>query len=70
MTARPWTPDERATLRRMAAAGYSDGEIGRQIGRDRRTVCDVRQRLGIAPGFRPPFRTIVLNYRRSLRFAA
>lgn len=66
MTPRPWTAADRGTLRRMAAAGYSDGEIARYLGRDRRTVCDQRHALGIRPGMSPALVAMMarLNARR------
>ena len=68
---RAWTTDDRATLRRMAAAGYSDAEIARHLGRDRRTVCDQRHALGVQPGIRPALVAMMarLNARR-MRCAA
>lgn len=47
MKPRKWTADDTATLRRMAAAGYSDGEIARHIGRDREVVRRQRDAIGI-----------------------
>jgi IS30 family transposase len=38
MRGRTWTPDDTATLRRMARAGYSDGEIAQHLGFCRETV--------------------------------
>jgi IS30 family transposase len=38
MRNRTWTPDDTATLRRMARAGYSDGEIAQHLGYCRETV--------------------------------
>ena len=70
MTPRRWTQDDTATLRRMASAGYSDAEIARHLGRDRRTVCDTRRRLGIQPGVPLSFRTALINHRRRAQIAA
>ena len=50
MTPRPWTTDDRATLRRMAEAGYSDGEIARHLGRSRWAGLDQRHTLGLPRG--------------------
>jgi hypothetical protein len=38
MRGHTWTPDHTATLKRMAGAGYSDGEIARHLGFCRETV--------------------------------
>ncbi len=43
---RTWTPDDSATLRRMAGAGYSDGEIAQHLGFCRETVTRRRLCLG------------------------
>lgn len=65
--ARPWTPAEAATVRRMASAGYLDSEIGRKLGRSRAAVRALRRRLEIGPGITPAVRTILarLNLRRT-----
>lgn len=47
MNGRPWNADDTATLKRMACAGYSDGEIAKHLGFCRETV--TRRRL--AQGF-------------------
>ena len=62
---RPWTPDELSTLRRMARARYSDGEIGRHLGRHAKCVGAKRRELRIEPGQSPTIRAIVarLNLR-------
>lgn len=39
---RPWTPDEVATVATMAAAGLSDPQIGRELGRSRSAVSTQR----------------------------
>lgn len=44
---RPWTADDSARLRRMAQAGYSDGEIAREIACSIATVRDHRRAQGI-----------------------
>lgn len=64
--ARKWTADEEATLRRMAGAGYSDGEIARHLCRQREVVCRHRIALGIRPGFRPALGLLMarINARR------
>jgi IS30 family transposase len=71
MTPRPWTAADRATLRQMAGAGYSDAEIARHLGRDRRTVCDTRARLGIRPGISPAVVAMMARlHRRRTQIAA
>jgi hypothetical protein len=47
---RTWTPDDSATLRRMARAGYSDGEIAQHLGFCRETVTRRRLCLGYTAG--------------------
>jgi len=44
---RRWTAEHTATLKRMAAAGYSDGEIARHLGFAAVTVFYRRTHLGI-----------------------
>lgn len=50
MNGRAWTEDELSTLRRLAAAGLSDGEIGAALGRAREIVLRKRKDLGVRPG--------------------
>lgn len=47
---RTWTPDDSARLRRMAGAGYSDGEIAQHLGFCRETVTRRRLCLGYTAG--------------------
>lgn len=47
---RPWTPDDTATLRRMRAAGYSDGAIAEHMDRDRGYIVRKGQKHQILPG--------------------
>lgn len=71
MTPRPWTDADRATLARMARAGYSDAEIARHLGRDRRTVCDQRRKAGIAAGIQPAVVAMMARlHKRRLQIAA
>lgn len=46
MNGKPWTPDDTATLKRMAGAGYTDGEIAQHLGFCRETVTRRRLCLG------------------------
>jgi hypothetical protein len=64
---RPWTPDDTATLKRMAAAGYSDAEIARHMGRDRDVVGRKRRAANIRPGVSPALTAMMarINARRS-----
>ena len=50
MRNRTWTPDDTATLRRMARAGYSDGEIAQHLGYCRETVTRRRAAFHIERG--------------------
>lgn len=71
MRGRLWTPADSATLRRMAAAGYSDVEIARHLDCDRQYVGRIRREMNIQPGQPPALRAMVarLHLRRiSLTF--
>jgi hypothetical protein len=50
MNGRTWTADDTTTLRRMARAGYSDGEIAQHLGFCRETVTRRRLCLGYTAG--------------------
>ncbi len=50
---RSWTMDEVTTIRRMAAAGRSDGEIAMALGRHPKVVGRKRRDHGIACGVTP-----------------
>lgn len=50
---RTWTPDDTATLKRMAGAGYSDGEIAKHLLRDKSAVTRKRNALHVSPGVSP-----------------
>jgi|EndMetStandDraft_6_1072998.scaffolds.fasta_scaffold1606186_2 IS30 family transposase len=50
MNGRAWTADERSTLRRLVAAGLTDGEIGTALGRARETVQRQRKALRLRSG--------------------
>lgn len=50
MNGRAWTADELSTLRRLVAAGLTDGQIGTALGRARETVLRKRQALSLQPG--------------------
>ena len=65
---RPWSPEATATLKRMAGAGYTDGEIARHLGRDRTCILRKRQRLRINPGLPPAMIAMLarINMRRRL----
>ncbi len=56
------------TLKRMAAAGYTDGEIARHLGRDRPFICRKRNQLRIERGFSPGMLKALarLNMRRRM----
>lgn len=53
MNGRAWTADELSTLRRLVAAGLTDGEIGIALGRARETVLRKRKALRLQPGQSP-----------------
>ena len=50
MNGRAWTADELSTLRRLVAAGLTDGQIGAALGRARETVLRQRKAQGLRPG--------------------
>lgn len=64
MKPRPWTAADTATLRRMAGAGYSDGEIARHLSRQREVVCRHRAALGLRTGYRPALGLLMARLRR------
>lgn len=47
MRGKEWLPNDTATLRRMNAAGYSDGEIAKHTGHCESTVLKRRKDLGL-----------------------
>lgn len=61
-----WTADELATLRRLAASGYSDMEISRHMKRHPKTVGKMRRAVAIQSGHDPAVHTMMarLNKRR------
>lgn len=63
---RPWGAEDTATLRRMAEARYSDGEIARHMKRSRALVQRKRGDLKIPPGMQPALTMMMarLNARR------
>jgi hypothetical protein len=66
----PWTEEATATLRRMASAGYTDGEIARHLGRDRTCILRKRQRLRINPGLPPAMIAMLARISMRRRLAA
>lgn len=52
----PEAQERTAKIRRLAAAGYSDIEIGEQVGMSPDVVGRLRRRYGIAPGVEPSWR--------------
>jgi hypothetical protein len=67
---REWTPDDTATLRRMAGAGYSDADIARHIHRDRPQVTRKRQDMDIRPGVSPAMIAALARVNMRRRMAA
>jgi hypothetical protein len=67
---RAWTPEATATLKRMARAGYTDGEIARHLGRDRTCILRKRQRLRISPGLPPAMIAMLARINMRRRMAA
>lgn len=66
MRGKPWSPDDTATLKRMAGAGYSDGEIAEHMKRDRDLIGRKRREMGICPGVSPALAMMMarINSRR------
>lgn len=62
-----WTADVDATIRRMSAAGYSDAEIAKQVGRAVRSICHRRRVLGLYANKRIRQILCRMNLRRMLR---
>lgn len=50
MKRRCWSSDDIGRLRRLVAAGWTDAQIGEQMGRDRDVIGRMRRDLGVAPG--------------------
>lgn len=67
MNGRLWTANDTATLRRMAGAGYSDGEIASHLGFARETVTRRRLCLGYAASLKLGWRR---RFIRDVRIAA
>jgi phosphotransacetylase len=47
---RPWSADDAARLRRLVAAGETDGAIGEAMGRHPDMIRRQRRAAGLAPG--------------------
>lgn len=62
-----WTPDHTATLKRMAGAGYSDGEIAQHLGFCRETVTRRRLMFGYSASLKLGWRR---RFIRDVRIAA
>ncbi len=71
-TRREWTSDEKAQLRRLSAAGLTDGHIAQTMDRDRAQVCRKRHELGIEPGLSPGMLAMMarINMRKRMARAA
>lgn len=52
MNGTPFTPSHADTLRRMAEAGYTDGEIARHLGFSLRAIFERRSAMGLTAGAR------------------
>ena len=61
-----WTADVDATIRRMSAAGYSDVEISKHIGRPTSSVFGRRRDLGLEANKGMRRQLCRLNLRRAL----
>lgn len=67
MSGRAWTQEATATLKRMAAAGYTDGEIADHLGYCRETVTRRRLCLGYTASLKLGWRRRIV---RDARIAA
>ena len=67
---RTWTPDDSARLRRMAGAGYSDGEIARHLGFCRETVTRRRAAQRIQRGMTAAMIAMLARVNMRRRLAA
>lgn len=67
MNGKPWTADCTATLKRMAGAGYTDGEIAQHLGFCRETVTRRRLYLGYTASLKLGWRR---RFIRDVRIAA
>ena len=70
MNGRTWTPDHTATLKRMAGAGYSDGEIAQHLGFCRETVTRRRASLHIERGISAAMIAMLARVNMRRRMAA
>ena len=67
---RTWTPEDSARLRRMAGAGYSDGEIARHLGFCRETVTRRRAAQRIQRGMTAAMIAMLARVNMRRRLAA
>ena len=70
MNGRTWTADDTATLRRMAGAGYSDGEIASYLGFARETVTRRRATMHIGRGMSAAMIAMLARVNMRRRLAA
>ena len=70
MRGRTWTPDDSARLRRMAQAGYSDGEIARHLGFCRETITRWRAAQRIHRGMTAAMLAMLARVNMRRRLAA
>lgn len=63
-----WTPDDTARLRRLVAAGYTDTQIGEDMGRDRTFIVKKRTLHQIEPAQSRAMASIMarINLRRRM----
>jgi len=70
MRGKAWTSDDTARLRRMATAGYSDGEIAQHLGFCRETVTRRRASSRIERGMSMAMIAVLARVNMRRRMAA
>lgn len=70
MNGKPWTAAHTATLKRMAGAGYTDGEIAQHLGFCRETVTRRRAALHIERGMSAAMIAMLARVNMRRRLAA
>ncbi len=69
MNGRPWTEEDKSTLRRLVACGKTDTDIRETMNRTRTDICKKRKELHLAPGQSRIFTAMMarMHYRRMVR---
>lgn len=67
---RPWTPDDTATMKRMAGAGYSVRAIAHHLDRDVGQISRKMQEHAVQPGISPAMLSALARVNLRRRMAA